>query len=89
MEVDWFKSIIAPALVSILVGVGTGYVTVKTTISIHTERIEQNEKQIDKIITKLNKRDQYERVVSDRLTRLETKIDLLLDDKLRVNTDDN
>lgn len=79
---SWGRSIVAPVIVAVLVGMGTAYLTATTTIAVMGERITAIENRIDKqeasASTQLKELDARSQGSRERLIRLETKIDVLL-----------
>lgn len=77
---DW-AALIAPLMVAILVGVGSSYVTTRVQIGTMRERMRQAETDIERVQSALKRRRQTRADLRARVTRIETKIDLLLQDK--------
>lgn len=74
---DW-ASLIAALMVPIIVGVGSSYVTTRVQISTLRERMRQAETDIEQAQSALKQRRQTRADLRARVTRIETKIDLLL-----------
>jgi septal ring factor EnvC (AmiA/AmiB activator) len=74
---DW-TSLIAPLMVAILVGVGSSYVTTRNQIGTMRERMRQAETDIERVQSALKRRRETRADLRARVTRIETKIDLLL-----------
>ena len=73
------STVLAPLIVAVVVGVGSSYVTTRVQIGTITERLQRH----DDAITRLRMQGKAQRSsnqdMRERLTRLETKIDLLLE----------
>jgi len=86
----WVQSIIAPMVSSMLIGAGGAYWGTQQAITQHTERIRNVQEQTDENRERLKGHDERIRKlqsrVEGRLTRIETKMDLLLSNKLDVST---
>jgi septal ring factor EnvC (AmiA/AmiB activator) len=74
---DW-AALIIPLMVAILVGVGSSYVTTRVQIGTMRQRIRQAETNIKQVQSALKRRRQTRADLRARVTRIETKIDLLL-----------
>jgi len=80
------KAIIAPAISALLIGGASAYLGAQTAMARYDERISTLQTRTRKMRTRIENHDQRIRelqsLVDGRLTRLETKIDLLLDNKI-------
>ena len=86
---DW-AALITPLMVAILVGIGSSYVTTRVQIGTMRERMRQAEADIEQVQSALKRKQQTRADLRARVTRIETKIDLLLQDKkLLQNNESN
>jgi hypothetical protein len=89
----WLQSLLAPALSSVLIGSVGAYMGAKVALARHDERLSELRERTDENRERIKANEEQVReiqtLIDTRLTRLQTKIDLLLDNKLDVSTDDN
>ena len=80
-------NVIAPIIVAIVVGIGASYVTTRVQISTIQARVKRAEKDITRLRTKSDARRQAAQDLRERVIRMNTKIDLLLQSQ-GISTDD-
>lgn len=74
-------SVLAPLLVAVVVGVGSSFVTTRVQIGSIQERIARTESDIIRLRERADQRQSEANDLSQRIIRMETKIDLLLESK--------
>ena len=77
------SSILAPVIVAVIIGMASAYLTAVFTLATYEERIAANSRDIKENRDHINEAERRERSSAERLIRLETKIDLLLDKMAR------
>jgi TolA-binding protein len=89
----WLQGIIAPAISSILIGSIGAYMGARVALARHDERLSELRERTTENRERIEQTEQQVRemqtLIDTRLTRLQTKIDLLLDNKLDVSTDND
>ena len=76
-DLSW-GNVIAPVIVAIVVGIGASYVTTRVQISSMQTRVKRAEKDITRLRTKSETRQRAVQDLRERVIRMNTKIDLLL-----------
>jgi len=73
------SSIVAPVVVAVIIGMASAYLTATVTLAKYEERIDANTRDIGANRVDIVEAERRERASSERLIRLETKIDMVLD----------
>ena len=79
-NISW-ADVIAPLLVAVFVGVGSSFVTTKVQIGSIQQRISRTEADIVRLRERADQRQVEANDLSQRVIRMETKLDLLLEAK--------
>jgi len=85
-NISW-GNVVAPLVVAVLVGVSASYVTTRVQIGTIQQRISRAEEDITRLRTSQKTRETNAREMRERVIRMETKIDLLLQSE-GISTDD-
>lgn len=78
LKLSW-KNVLAPLIVAVIVGMASSYVTASVQMGKVKTRLSQAEAQISRLRNKSHARRKGEFQMRERIIRLETKIDLLLE----------
>lgn len=79
-NLDW-PTVIAPLIVAVVVGVGASYVTTRVQIGTIESRLGRAEEDIVRLRSRAKSRRKTETEMRERIIRMETKIDLLLESR--------
>jgi hypothetical protein len=82
MNVDWFRGLVAPIIVAVLVGLVSGYLASRTAIATHDERIQMQGQRLDKVENRVN--DLQTMQIS--ITRLEVQMAQVMLELQRLNS---
>jgi hypothetical protein len=82
MTVDWFRGIVAPVIVAVLVGLASGYLASRTAIATHNERIAMQGQRIERVEARVN--DLQTMQIS--ITRLEVQMAQVMLELQRLNS---
>lgn len=80
-DAEWIrflKTVAAPVVVSLIVGLGSSYFSVNAMMARFEERMTAQQRQISAIEARVQTADDRDRDTSEKLTRVETKVDILL-----------
>lgn len=76
-NLSW-SHVVAPLLVAVVVGIGASYVTTKVQIGTIQQRMSRVEKDVVRLRSQAERDRQSQRDINERVIRMETKLDLLL-----------
>jgi hypothetical protein len=82
MNADWFRGIIAPIVVAVLVGLVSGYLASRTAIATHDERIAMQGQRLERVENRVN--DLQTMQIS--ITRLEVQMAQVMLELQRLNS---
>jgi type II secretory pathway pseudopilin PulG len=85
-NLSW-SNVVAPVIVAIVVGILSSYVTTQVQIGTMQTRLQRAEEDITRLRTQTQTRRKANQELRDRIIRVSTKIDLLLQSE-GISTDD-
>jgi len=85
-NLSW-SNVVAPVIVAIVVGILSSYVTTQVQIGTMQTRLQRAEEDITRLRTQTQTRRKASQELRDRIIRVSTKIDLLLQSE-GISTDD-
>lgn len=78
-------TIIASIVPALIVGMASSYLTAQKTIATIESRVQESERRLEDVESSQDERRQNRADVTDRLTRIETQLGLLLDDRIKID----